>query len=365
MISLAAAMKQRQSDEGDKYVPSPEMLLILKLQLGLAFANSLPPEADAHYAGHGVSFGAADTPIFWYRPKDSKTYRVIYADLSVREAETPPKAPVVMPEQDLISAFRCFAELTGGPFPSTLNWEALVMDASMKLYAKFPSAYEDQKPSEEHLQGMSKLVVRVKPGIDFAASLPPEADAHYAGRGVSLGTPDRPIFWYRPKDSKTYRVIYADLSVRDADTAPNVTIAPPEQDLIDAFRYRGELSDEPLSGWSDGTALDAVLKKKFPNLEHLDKDHKPTPEQMREIMAISLRFLPGQEFIKCLPPDADAHYGGKGVKLGTPDRPIFWYRPKDSKKYRVIYADLSVRDADAAPDVPDAEPVPSAAGPKK
>ena len=39
-------------------------------QGGLMFTNGLPPEADAHYAGKGVKFGAADTPIFWYRPKD-------------------------------------------------------------------------------------------------------------------------------------------------------------------------------------------------------------------------------------------------------------------------------------------------------
>jgi len=59
----------------------------------LNFANGLPPNADAHYVGKGVSFGAADTPIFWYRPKDSKKYRVIYADLSVRESDTPPNVP--------------------------------------------------------------------------------------------------------------------------------------------------------------------------------------------------------------------------------------------------------------------------------
>ena len=52
---------------------------------------------DAHYVGKGVSFGAADTPIFWYRPKESTKYRVIYADLSMREAETPPGEPDAQP----------------------------------------------------------------------------------------------------------------------------------------------------------------------------------------------------------------------------------------------------------------------------
>ncbi len=69
----------------------------IPLQRGLFFAFSLSPEADAHYAGKGVSLGAADTPIFWYRPKDSKTYRVIFADLAVRDANTPPTAAGAQP----------------------------------------------------------------------------------------------------------------------------------------------------------------------------------------------------------------------------------------------------------------------------
>jgi hypothetical protein len=47
------------------------------------------------------------------------------------------------------------------------------------------------------------------------------------GKGVSFGAADMPIFWYRPKDSKNYRVIYGDLSVRDSDTPPNVTKGQP------------------------------------------------------------------------------------------------------------------------------------------
>jgi hypothetical protein len=55
----------------------------------------------------------------------------------------------------------------------------------------------------------------------------PQSDWHYAGWGVSLGAADRPIFWYRSKDAKAYQVIYADLSVREADTPPSVTNALP------------------------------------------------------------------------------------------------------------------------------------------
>ncbi len=86
----------------------------------MMFTVLLPKESDWHYAGRGVSLGAADTPVFWYRPKDAKKYRVIYADLSVHEADTPPRVPVVpvaQLEKDLIEMFRQYSELSGGPFP--------------------------------------------------------------------------------------------------------------------------------------------------------------------------------------------------------------------------------------------------------
>ena len=45
-----------------------------------------------------------------------------------------------------------------------------------------------------------------------------------------------------------------------------------------------------------------------------------------------------------LRPENDWHYAGKYVKLGTPNRPIFWYRPAKEKDYQVLYADLSVKE---------------------
>jgi len=45
------------------------------------------------YAGQNVPFGDSRTPIFWYRPQGSATYRVIYADLSVKDV-----SPEVLPQ---------------------------------------------------------------------------------------------------------------------------------------------------------------------------------------------------------------------------------------------------------------------------
>ena len=99
---------------------------------------------------------------------------------------------------------------------------------------------------------------------------------------------------------------------------------------------------------------------------HPIKNASPGQEEMQEQLNGMLKFTRGLSFaFEQLPRDADAHYAGKGVKVGAADAPVFWYRSGDAKKYRIIYADLSVREADTAPTVPNAQPVVSASGPKK
>jgi len=55
----------------------------MKLNKHLLFIRFFKGEGKWHYAGRGIELGDADTAIFWYRPKDSETYRVIYGDLHV------------------------------------------------------------------------------------------------------------------------------------------------------------------------------------------------------------------------------------------------------------------------------------------
>ena len=52
---------------------------------GIMFVTQLPAESNWRYAGENVKCGEAETPIFWYQPTGSQTYRVIYGDLSTRD----------------------------------------------------------------------------------------------------------------------------------------------------------------------------------------------------------------------------------------------------------------------------------------
>lgn len=133
-------------------------------------------------------------------------------------------------EKDLVETFHRYSKLSGGTFPDVLDLAAL-MQFSMEHFEKSrprrQQKLNEEQKSQERLDEMKKLTH----GLGFVfEELPPEADAHYAGKGVSFGAADKPIFWYRPKDAKKYRVIYADLSVRDALAPPHVPNAQPVPD---------------------------------------------------------------------------------------------------------------------------------------
>jgi hypothetical protein len=67
--------------------------IALKWGQGLVFLRFFKGQGQWHYAGQGVKLGDGETPIFWYQPQESETWRVIYGDLRVEDvsAENLPK----------------------------------------------------------------------------------------------------------------------------------------------------------------------------------------------------------------------------------------------------------------------------------
>jgi len=57
----------------------------MTMHRGIMFLTQLPADNNWRYAGENVRFGDAGTAIFWYRSEGSRTYRVIYGDLSVQD----------------------------------------------------------------------------------------------------------------------------------------------------------------------------------------------------------------------------------------------------------------------------------------
>lgn len=121
-------------------------------------------------------------------------------------------------EQDLVFVLRWWsAHHKSGEFPALLD------------VASFASAMKRAKDAGElQMEGINTREQRIafskrlSQGVIFLAMLRAENDWHYAGKGVKPGDPTTPIAWWKPSDSETYRVIYADFSIGDvaADDLP-------------------------------------------------------------------------------------------------------------------------------------------------
>lgn len=82
-LSQAGAMEKKSKELN--LSPEEEIAIGGKIQKHLLFLRFFKGEGKWYYRGKGVQLGAAETPIFWYRPKDSPTYRVVYGDLHVED----------------------------------------------------------------------------------------------------------------------------------------------------------------------------------------------------------------------------------------------------------------------------------------
>jgi outer membrane lipoprotein-sorting protein len=84
---------QEPSEEGMMEKIMGMQKIMMQMQRGFMFVQELPSESDWQYSGKGLKLGESDSPIFWYRPEGSETYRVIYSDLSIEDV-----APEHLPE---------------------------------------------------------------------------------------------------------------------------------------------------------------------------------------------------------------------------------------------------------------------------
>ncbi len=147
-------------------------------------------------------------------------------------------------EADLVQALRLLSEGDEKVFPDTLDMNAIskvLMEVMMK---KGLAGKNNSKPVGEVPPEAMKLGGEIGRGLAFIMSLPKTSDAHYAGKGVKRGTPDRPICWYKPADKNTFRVIYADLTVKDADKAPDV----PGAVRLEKMAFSGAVPAAPTKG---------------------------------------------------------------------------------------------------------------------
>jgi outer membrane lipoprotein-sorting protein len=141
----------------------------------------------------------------------------------------------------------------------------------------------------------------------------------------------------------------AKLEMPKTITQPTMALDKPTQEKLEAemdkvaAKYGGKDKLREKYGKEIPPAIMAeIMKAGMPIMQ------KQMQEQWQRTMPLGFKQWNGMNFYVNLRPENDPHYVGDRVKLGTPDRPIFWYKPTGAEKYRVIYADLSVKEL--APD---------------
>jgi len=135
-----------------------------------------------------------------------------------------------------------------------------------------------------------------------------------------------------------------------AVTEADVDASPPtENDFIVALTMCSKSTNEFPTGL-DPLAI-AKYVATYLHKRGMGKGKGPTAEQLQEVLRIGRGF----QFALTLPAESNAHYAGDGAQTGDAERAVFWYQPTDSTKYRVIYADFSVKESAVAPTVPGAK----------
>ena len=111
-------------------------------------------------------------------------------------------------EADLVEGLRLFAEtFNDGSFPEGVDVEDV-----LRHIPSITKKTEAMKLSSEEEMALGK---KIQQYLLFTRFYKGEGKWYYRGKGVKLGEADKAIYWYRPKGSKTYRVIYGDLRVED------------------------------------------------------------------------------------------------------------------------------------------------------
>lgn len=163
-------------------------------------------------------------------------------------------------EKDLIELLR-FAATYSGHFPDSLD--PIGLGTELRGIASNPKAGLSKVPINERL----KIGSFLQRGIIFVAKLDPRTDWQWAGKGVSPKDGSAPIFWYKPVGSERYRVITADLNVKELPASEIPALADFQNQNVRISESRWWLSPTWYSdrGTMDLFAYkaDALLKSVF------------------------------------------------------------------------------------------------------
>lgn len=156
------------------------------------------------------------------------------------EGYTVQQRSMTMPaEKDLIQALKMLSDDNGGLFPATFGHTAI-----SAFIANWVQKHHKGAPNATLTKEVTDLTFPLTQGLMFAAMLPAESNARYAGKGIKSNDATQAVFWYLPKGATSYRVIYGDLSVKEQNAVPEspnaarVTLAVNVDDTMRELKQR-------------------------------------------------------------------------------------------------------------------------------
>lgn len=128
-------------------------------------------------------------------------------------------------ERDFVEVLRIHAtEHEAGLFPASLATSEIEKGVTYGIQERIDEKFGNWRADIEsrkrvlaspEFQEFMETGKKLGRGIGFLGSISLTTAWHYAGKDVRIGTLERPIFWYLPNNSDKYRVIYADLTVKE------------------------------------------------------------------------------------------------------------------------------------------------------
>ena len=220
-----------------------------------------------------------------------------------------------------------------------------------------------QEKTRSYIEFVREVIIKLQDAPDIEELGEQEIEGQKAIGFVARGPNEEVTIWADPKTALPIRVEFRvgqlfgilknfkfDEPIEDylvsMDVPEGYTL---EEAEIDFTKGTEEDFIESLRIWAE-----VLLDGKFPDAVGTENYMKQMPllgEKLAQLdlgddekSQLEMKFPRGMFFLQLLETDGKYHYAGKGVKLGEADKAIFWYQPKDSTTYRVIYGDLSVKD---------------------
>ncbi len=242
-VALEDFMKQVPTirAKGEKLGLSPEedAALSHKIQQYVVFLRAFKGEGKWYYRGKGVRLGEAQTPIFWYRPIASDTYRVIYGNLHVEDV-APENLPEPLDPDDVVKPSIGYQTWSKPEFVGT-------QDDLWQIQAGGLITVRSELTMRKGPEGVATLPITLpyETGVLTSASL---ADAPVAFRMTGPGQYDLQLPMPTLLAGSTKITCMWTLSLADLETAEfgyRVLL----RSLIPVVSYRLKASIDPNSGY--------------------------------------------------------------------------------------------------------------------